>query len=245
MAWENSRHFATPSDWFPREMTSKQRAQKFHTADTSPYQDLGSASDWLKITLSNQTHYPDLGSDVSAVWKFCALCSDIISRLIVPKRKGNFVKFPAQKRFGIRVRVELENYEYLWKFSRYTFCFCFYIEIVTASKPFFKRNWKQFFSRSYSQYNTSSFVTCFRPSSFDCVDIDADCLYSRWWNTWICSWRLVSKQGAFFDRHKLETFGHIKQALLAISGFNFRMAWRIMQIAIDRYLSHEAKGQGG
>ena len=48
-------------------MTFKQRAQKLHTADTSPYQDLGSASDWLKITLSNQTHYPDLGSDVSSV----------------------------------------------------------------------------------------------------------------------------------------------------------------------------------
>ena len=32
---QNSRHFATPSDWFPGEMTSKQRAQKLHTADTS------------------------------------------------------------------------------------------------------------------------------------------------------------------------------------------------------------------
>ena len=68
--------------------------------------------------------------------------------LIVTKRKGNFVKFPAQKQFGIRVRVELENCEYLWKFYRYTFCFCYYIEIVTTLKPFFKRNWKQFFSRS-------------------------------------------------------------------------------------------------
>ena len=70
--------------------------------------------------------------------------------LITPKRKGNFVKFPAQKQFGIRVRVELENCEYLWKFSRYTFSFCYYIEIVTTLKPFFKRNWKQFFSRSQS-----------------------------------------------------------------------------------------------
>ena len=160
-----------------------------------------------------------------------ALCSDVISRgnqsdgvakcqlfseayyLIIPRGKGNSVKFLAQNQFGRRVRVQLENCEYLWKFSRYNFSFCYYIKIVTTLKPFFKRNWKQF-SAGLRVYNTSSFLLYFRPSSFDCVDIDADCLYSRWWNTWICSWRLVSKQGAFFDRHKLETFGHSKQALL-------------------------------
>ena len=33
-AWENSRHFATPSLVFiPREMTSEKWAQKFHTVD--------------------------------------------------------------------------------------------------------------------------------------------------------------------------------------------------------------------
>ena len=162
-----------------------------------------------------------------------ALCSDVISRgnqsdgvakcqlfseayyLIIPREKGNSVKFLAQNQFGRRVRVQLENCEYLWKFSRYTF--------VTTLKPFFKRNWKQF-SAGLRVYNTSSFLLYFRPSSFDCVDIDADCLYSRWWNTWICSWRLVSKQGAFFDKHNLDTFGHSKQALLAIIGFGFRTA---------------------
>ena len=204
-----------------------------------------------KFTLSNHTHYPDLGSDLSSVWNFCALCSDVISRgnqsdgvakcllfseayyLIIPRGKRNFVKFPAQKQLGIRVRVQLENCEYLWKFSRYTFSFCYYIKMVTTLKPFFKRNWKQF-SAGLRVYNTSSFLLYFRPSSFDCVAIDADCLYSRWWNTWICSWRLVSKQGTFFERHKLETFGHSKQALLAIIAFDFRMAWRIMQIAIEK-----------
>ena len=83
-----------------------------------------------------------------------ALCSDVISRgnqsdgvakcqlfseayyLIIPRGKGNSVKFLAQNQFGRRVRVQLENCEYLWKFSRYTF--------VTTLKPFFKRNWKQF-----------------------------------------------------------------------------------------------------
>ena len=42
------RHFATPPDhWFPRGMTPKERAQKFLIM-TCPFQDLGSACDWLK-----------------------------------------------------------------------------------------------------------------------------------------------------------------------------------------------------
>ena len=32
---------------------------------------LGSASDWMKQT--NQKHYPELGSDASSVWNFCAV----------------------------------------------------------------------------------------------------------------------------------------------------------------------------
>ena len=91
-----------------------------------------------------------------------ALCSDVISRgnqsdgvakcqlfseayyLIIPRGKGNSVKFLAQNQFGRRVRVQLENCEYLWKFSRYAFSFCYYIKIVTTLKLFFKRNWNQF-----------------------------------------------------------------------------------------------------
>ena len=42
-------------------------------------QDLGSASDWLKIFF-NQKHYPDMGSDASSVWNFCARFSAVISR---------------------------------------------------------------------------------------------------------------------------------------------------------------------
>ena len=44
LAWENSRHFRRPH-WFPREMTSVQWLQKFHTDDASPPR-----SDWLKQT---------------------------------------------------------------------------------------------------------------------------------------------------------------------------------------------------
>ena len=59
--------------WFPREMTSEKRLQKFHTDDVSQtvYLDLGSASDWLKqnslAPWANQKHYPDLDGGTSSV----------------------------------------------------------------------------------------------------------------------------------------------------------------------------------
>jgi len=46
------------------------------------YPDPGSASDWschIGFASTNQKHYPDLGSDASSVWNFCALFSDVIS----------------------------------------------------------------------------------------------------------------------------------------------------------------------
>ena len=46
---------------------------------THHYLDLGSASDFTRGT-TNQNHYPDLGSDASSAWNFCACFSDIISR---------------------------------------------------------------------------------------------------------------------------------------------------------------------
>lgn len=33
-----------------------------------------------KIDVTNQTHHPDLGSNASSVWNFCAPFSDVISR---------------------------------------------------------------------------------------------------------------------------------------------------------------------
>ena len=33
-----------------------------------------------KIASTNQKHFPDLGSDASSVWKFCARFSDVISQ---------------------------------------------------------------------------------------------------------------------------------------------------------------------
>ena len=35
LAWENNWHFVTPLPQFPREMTPKERRQKFHTDDVS------------------------------------------------------------------------------------------------------------------------------------------------------------------------------------------------------------------
>ena len=45
--------------WFPREKATEKHAQKFHTDDAS---------------------LPDLGSDTSSVWNFCARSWDVISR---------------------------------------------------------------------------------------------------------------------------------------------------------------------
>ena len=49
---------------------------------TCNYPELGSASDWILIDITNQKHYPDLVSDASLVWNhyFCARFSDVISR---------------------------------------------------------------------------------------------------------------------------------------------------------------------
>ena len=53
---------------------------------TCHHPELGSASDWSyrlgfgKFASTNQKHYPDLGSDASSVWNFCARFSDVISR---------------------------------------------------------------------------------------------------------------------------------------------------------------------
>ena len=67
--------------WFPREMTSEKRTQKFHTADASLPR--SGSSFWLVVPRknfpsTNQKHYPDLGSDASSVWNFWARFSDVI-----------------------------------------------------------------------------------------------------------------------------------------------------------------------
>ena len=54
---------------FSREMTSKERTQKFHTNDVH-YPDLDSASD----SSSLEGDLSGVGSDRSSVWNFCA-CS--------------------------------------------------------------------------------------------------------------------------------------------------------------------------
>ena len=60
---------------FSREMTSKERTQKFHTNDVH-YPDLDSASDWS----SREGDFLGVGSDRSSVWNFCARSLDVISR---------------------------------------------------------------------------------------------------------------------------------------------------------------------
>ena len=66
---------------FHRQMTSEKRAQKFHTDDASLPR--SGYCFWLvesnfPRSTTNQTHYPDLGSDASSVLNFCARFSDVI-----------------------------------------------------------------------------------------------------------------------------------------------------------------------
>ena len=64
-------------------MTSEKRAQKFHTDDALLPRFVWCF--WLAEATftrgtTNQKHYhPDLGSDASSVWNFCARFSDVIS----------------------------------------------------------------------------------------------------------------------------------------------------------------------
>ena len=69
--------------WFPRRMRSEKWAQKFHTDDVSLAR--SGQCPWLVRNLihpirSTTQNYPDLGSDASSVWNFCARSSDVISR---------------------------------------------------------------------------------------------------------------------------------------------------------------------
>ena len=64
-------------------MTSEKQAQKFHNDDLSLCR--SGYCFWLvvpraKFDSTNQKHYPDLGSDASSVWNFCARFSDVIWR---------------------------------------------------------------------------------------------------------------------------------------------------------------------
>ena len=73
------------TDWFPHQMTSEKWAQKFHTDDASLLR--SGQCFWLvvlheKFDSTNQKLYPDLCSDESSVWNFCASFSDVI-------RQGN------------------------------------------------------------------------------------------------------------------------------------------------------------
>ena len=67
IGWENSWHFATPQLVSPANWRVGKELRN-SIPMTSHYPDLAIASDWMKqINLTNQKHYPDLGSDASLV----------------------------------------------------------------------------------------------------------------------------------------------------------------------------------
>ena len=72
---EKTAHILRRHQRFPREMTCERRAQEFHNDDAL----LPSSGMcfWLVAATftsgtTNPKHYPDLGSDTSSVWNFCA-----------------------------------------------------------------------------------------------------------------------------------------------------------------------------
>ena len=74
VVWENDRHFET-SPLVLAEMTSEERAQKFHT---DAMRDSLVMLSW-NFTSPNQKHNPNLDSDTSSVQNFCCRSSDVIS----------------------------------------------------------------------------------------------------------------------------------------------------------------------
>ena len=83
LAWENSRHLATPLLVSPAKWRLRNKRRN-SILMTHHYPDLSSASDWLNQILprgtTNLKHYPALGSDSSSVWNFCARFSNVIWR---------------------------------------------------------------------------------------------------------------------------------------------------------------------
>ena len=60
-------------------MTSEKQAQKILTDDVTNQIWVVPLIGWSKFS-ANQKYYPDLGSNKSSVWNFCAYLSDVISR---------------------------------------------------------------------------------------------------------------------------------------------------------------------
>ena len=71
---------------------------------THHYADLGSASEThFLCSMTNQKHYPDLGSDMSSVWNFAACFSDIISQ-------GNYCKNLANCQLFCQASTNLQEF---------------------------------------------------------------------------------------------------------------------------------------
>ena len=140
-------------------MTSERREQKFHTDDASLPR--SGKCFWLVESnfprgTNNQKHYPDLGSDASSVWNFCARFSGVIWR----ETSGSVAKCPnpplgftligAYIRLGMRI---LHGWNWLScsnELNRVS-------KIAPTISPFVKTELRQYFS----ELNNPTFLTCF------------------------------------------------------------------------------------
>ena len=97
VAWENSKHLVTvPPLVFP---TFEEQAKKFHADDMSLSRLIvvlliGHAV--REFASTNQKHYPDLGSNKSSAWNFCACSSEV--RPVVPSQNvGCYLRLHQKK----------------------------------------------------------------------------------------------------------------------------------------------------
>ena len=82
VAWENSRHFETPSLVSPRNDVWETSAEIPYWWRVSSQTCVVRLISW-KFVPTNQKHYPDLGGDASSVWNFFTRHSDVISVVAV------------------------------------------------------------------------------------------------------------------------------------------------------------------
>ena len=92
VAWENSRHFETPSLVSPRNDVWETSAEIPYWWRVSSQTCVVRLISW-KFVPTNQKHYPDLGGDASSVWNFFTRHSDVSSVVAVFSGYSNCLKW--------------------------------------------------------------------------------------------------------------------------------------------------------
>ena len=117
--------------WFPREMTSREQAQKFHIDNVLLPKSL--LYIWLVEAYfpcgpTNHKHYPHLASGTSSVWNFCFRSSDVISR-------GNQWCWRKGQLFSHARLTSVDDVTLKARIHKKMFCFVISVYSLTAVFP--------------------------------------------------------------------------------------------------------------